>query len=96
MKKPKTKTLKYLDYFDMREYIKEKHNINFDDEEHSFWDWLCFVGDIHNGGFVYLFPIEEGEEEEYDDWVRNIINLIFAEFPKSVNKNGSIRLETSW
>lgn len=65
MKKPEEKVIKYYDYAECREYIKNKYG----QSDREFWLWLCEQAELskinmYNGGFISIEEINKLAERK--------------------------------
>lgn len=91
-KKPKMQTVKFYDWFDSWEYIKEKYNLDdeccFDVKGNTtdMWNYILDNDEVHNGGFIefsnwdIVSATKHGEECDLPEWYVPILNIILDEF----------------
>lgn len=52
MNKPELKVKKYLDYFEIKDYIIEKYNCERDEDKT--WDYMCDKQGVRNDSYGYI------------------------------------------
>lgn len=98
----------YLDWNEIKDYIKKKYKRDPDDWGKKFWPkyqdknpfqcfWHTVCDDISNGGHFYL-NLQEilAEHEEYEDWYLEVVQTIFDEFGKHADESGTLTFEANW
>lgn len=79
------------DYHEVIDWVESKYNIDtrdykreVDGKYKDFWHVILDSNEIHNGCYFHLpnIWIEEEDDDKYDPWwVREILELIYREFP---------------
>ncbi len=84
MNKPETLTLEYLDFFEVRDYLKETKGINLGEK---FWDYLCENWGVHNDCYVWTPPCDDDYMDQLDPELVHDFWVLYSEFP---NPNGHV------
>lgn len=89
MRKPQERVSgPYYDYFECRDYIEHKYNLD-KSALCRFWNVLCVFKEVTNGTFFYLYEDDVSLDEEQ----KQILNLLFKEFGSGRN---SLYFNVSW
>jgi hypothetical protein len=79
MNKPNYRTLTFLDFFEVKEYLRETRNV---DLRLRVWDFLIDFSGLRNDSYVWCPPYED--DDYMDDLESELVNdlrVLYEEFP---------------
>ncbi len=106
--KPVPQVVSALDWGQVRDWIKQEYKRDVDDwegkftkkgaldndsiEYHCFWHWILDKQNPSNNSY---FSLSKDDIEAEEQWVQDILNIIFEEFAEHVDK-GVIQFHVWW
>ena len=102
MKKPIKKVKEAYDWNECQKYIEKKYNFEYKDtlnyfkkapfnkdlEYRNFWNWIVDKKEPYRGSYIEFSSDDLDPEETEEEWVRDIIQILFDEFDERRSSDG--------